>query len=60
MPTDLVVPDPNATAELERLGDEIAELSAHLEPPVPVSSTSSESSTLGPDGTTASARARRG
>ena len=31
MPTDLVVPDPNASAELERLGDEIAELSAHLD-----------------------------
>ena len=31
MPTDFVVPDPNATAELERLGDEIAELSAHLD-----------------------------
>jgi 5-methylcytosine-specific restriction endonuclease McrA len=31
MPTDLVVPDPNAAAEVERLGDEIAELSAHLD-----------------------------
>jgi hypothetical protein len=31
MPTDLVVPDPNAAAEIERLGDEIAELSAHLD-----------------------------
>jgi hypothetical protein len=31
MPTDLVVPDPNAVTELECLGDEIAELSAHLD-----------------------------
>jgi hypothetical protein len=31
MPTDLVIPDPNASAELERLSDEIAELSAHLD-----------------------------
>ena len=31
MPTDIVLPNKNAAVELERLGDEIAELAAHLD-----------------------------
>jgi hypothetical protein len=48
--TSAVLATPQPTAELERLGDEIAELSAHPTPPPRGSSPSSASSTPKADG----------
>ena len=56
-----IVATPSAAAEMDRLGDLIAELSAHLEAAhPPASSTSSASSTPGAAGTPDSAPAPPG
>jgi hypothetical protein len=55
-----VKPTPERIAELDRLGDEIAELSAHLEAATAPSSTSSARSTPAAAGVTGSALAPTG